>query len=129
MLIDKREGVGLKKNNNSKSFIEYWNDMEDIYRNIEEYNPVKERKLLFVFEDVIAGIISNKKNKPVETELHITGRKLIISHKKLNSFIIKSYIDYKDFIMTKKCTTKPYSFSVIDIILESDNSLCFRKKL
>ena len=42
---------------------------------------------------------------------------------------MKSYTDYKDFIMAKKCTTKPYSFSVIGIILESDNPLCFRKRL
>ena len=43
-LISKPEGVGLMHCNYSKAFIEYSNDMDDIYENIEEYNPNKERK-------------------------------------------------------------------------------------
>ena len=38
----------------SKAFIEYSNDMDDIYKNIEEYNPNKKRRLLIVFDDMIA---------------------------------------------------------------------------
>ena len=48
LLINKRESRGLKYLNDSKAFIEYSNDM-DIYKNIEEYNPNKKRKILIVF--------------------------------------------------------------------------------
>ena len=48
-LINKRESTGLKHFNDSKAFIEYSNDMDDIYKNIEEYNPNKKRKILIVF--------------------------------------------------------------------------------
>ena len=57
MLINKEESVGLKNLNDSKAFIECSNDMDDIYKNIEEENPNKERKILVVFDDML----SNKK--------------------------------------------------------------------
>ena len=78
-LINKRESTGLKHFNDSKAFIEYSNDMDDIYKNIEEYNPNKKRKILIVFDDMIADMLSNKKLNPVVTELFIRGRKLNIS--------------------------------------------------
>ena len=53
--------------------------MDDIYENIEKYNPNKKRKILIVFDDMIADMLSNKKLKPIETELFIRGRKLNIS--------------------------------------------------
>ena len=59
-LINKRESTGLKYLNDSKAFIEYSNDMDDIYKNIEEYNPNKKRKILIVFDDMIADMLSNK---------------------------------------------------------------------
>ena len=45
-LINKREKVGLKHYDNAKAFIEYSNDMQDVYKNIDEYNTDKERKIL-----------------------------------------------------------------------------------
>ena len=53
--------------------------MDDIYKNIEEYNPNKKRKILIVFDDMIADMLSNKKLNPIVTELFIRGRKLNIS--------------------------------------------------
>ena len=50
-------------------FIEYSNDMQEVYKNIEEYNPSKKRKVLIVFDDMIADMINNKKLNPVVTEL------------------------------------------------------------
>ena len=50
-----------------------------IYKDIEEYSPNKKRKMLIVFDDMIADMFSNKKLNPVETELFIRGRKLNIS--------------------------------------------------
>ena len=53
--------------------------MQDVYKNIEEYNIGKKRKILIVFDDMIADMINNKKLNPVVTELFIRGRKLNIS--------------------------------------------------
>ena len=61
--------------------------MNDIYKNIEEYNPTKKRKILIVFDDMIADTLNNKKPNPIVTELFVRGRKLNISL----AFIIKSY--------------------------------------
>ena len=52
--------------------------MEDVYENIEEYNLGKKRKVLIIFGDMIADMISNKNINPVVAELFITGRKLNI---------------------------------------------------
>ena len=78
LLINKRESTGLKHLNNSRAFIEYSNYVDDIFKNIEEYNPNKKRKILNVFDDMIADMLSNKKLNPVVTELFIRGRKLNI---------------------------------------------------
>ena len=78
-LINKCEKVGLIYFNDPKAFMEYSNDMQDVYKNIEDYNPIKKRKILIVFDDVIADMISNNKLNPVVTELFIRGRKLNIS--------------------------------------------------
>ena len=65
MLINKRESTGLKYLNYSKAFTESSNDMDDIYKNIEEYNPNKKQKILIAFDDMIADILSNKKLNPI----------------------------------------------------------------
>ena len=53
--------------------------MDDIYKNIEEYNPNKKDKTLFVFDNMIADMFSNKKLNPIVTELFIRGKKTKIS--------------------------------------------------
>ena len=78
-LINKREKVGLNHYDDPKAFIEYSNDMQDVYKNIDEYNTDKERKILIVFDDMIADMINNKKLNSIVTELFIRGRKLNIS--------------------------------------------------
>ena len=55
-LNSKRESTGLKHFNDPKAFIEYSNDMEDVYKNIDEYNIDKEHKILIVFDDMIADM-------------------------------------------------------------------------
>ena len=50
--------------------------MDDIYKNIEEYDPIKNCKILIVFGDIIADMSSNKKLNPIVTEIFIRGRKL-----------------------------------------------------
>ena len=64
-LINKQESTGLKHLNDSKAFIKYSNNMDNIHKNIEEYNPNKKRKLLIVFDDIIADMLSNKKLNPI----------------------------------------------------------------
>ena len=86
-LINKREGVGINHFNDPKAFIEYSNDMHDVYKNIDDYNPDKENKILIVFDDMIADMIQNKKLNSIVTELFIRGRKLNISL----VFITQSY--------------------------------------
>ena len=86
-LINKREKVGLDHFDNPKAFIEYSNGMQDVYKNIEDYNPIKKRKVLIVFDDMIADMISNNKLNPIVTELFIRARKLNISI----VFITQSY--------------------------------------
>ena len=61
--------------------------MHDVYKNIDEYNPDKENKILIVFDDMIADMIHNKKLNSIVTELFIRGRKLNISI----VFIMQSY--------------------------------------
>ena len=78
-LINKGETTGLKHFNNSKASIEYSNDMQDAYKDINEYNIDKERKMLITFDDMISDMASNKKLNPIVTKLFIRGRKLIIS--------------------------------------------------
>ena len=77
-LIDKRESVGINHFNDAKGFIEYSNDMHDIYKNSYECNPDKENKILIVFDDKIANMNHNKKLNSIVTELFIRGRKLNI---------------------------------------------------
>ena len=77
-LINKRESAGIIHLNDPKAFIEYLNDMHKVYKNIDKYNPDKENKVLIVFDDMIADMISNKKLNAVVTELFIRGRKLNI---------------------------------------------------
>ena len=79
LLINKQGSTGLKHLNDSKAFIEYSNDMDNINKNIEEYNPNKKRKMLIVPDDMTADMLSNKKFNPIVIELFFTGRKLDIS--------------------------------------------------
>ena len=86
-LINIRKKVGLKRFNDTEAFIEYSNDMQDVYRNIAEYNIDKERKILIVFDGMIADTINNNKLCSIVTELFIRSRKLNI----FLVFITKSY--------------------------------------
>ena len=68
-LIKKREKAILKHYEYPKAFIEYSNDIQDVYKNIEECSLGKKRKVLIVFDDMIVDKIDNKKLNPVVTGL------------------------------------------------------------
>ena len=59
-LINKSEKVGIDHFNNAKAFFEYSNDMQRVYKNIEDYHPNKKHKVLIVFDDMIVDMINNK---------------------------------------------------------------------
>ena len=77
-LINKRESTGLKHYDDPNAFIEYSNDMCDIYKSIDEHNSSKKRKVLIIFDDIITDMINDKKISSIVTELFIRGRKLKI---------------------------------------------------
>ena len=78
-LINKRKKGGLNHYDDPNVFMEYSNDMQDVYKNIEDYNPIKKRKVLTIFHDMIADVINNQKLNPIVRELFIRGRKRNIS--------------------------------------------------
>ena len=93
-LIKKREDVGMKHLNYSNAFIECSNAMDDVYENIDEYNLIRKRKILIVFDDMIADVIANKKFQAIIKELFIRCRKFNTSL----VFITQSYFSVpKDF--------------------------------
>ena len=78
-LVNKRENVRINHFNDPKAFIEHSNDMHDVYKNIDNYHPDKENKILLVFDDMIADMIHNKTLNSIVTESFIRDRKLSIS--------------------------------------------------
>ena len=78
MLINWREKVGLENLKNPKAFIDY-SQTTDVYENLEDYNPTKKRRVLIVFDNMIADLESNKKLTPIVTKLFLRGTKLNIS--------------------------------------------------
>ena len=69
--------------------------MDNIYENSEEYNPMKKHKILIVFDNIIADMLSNKQLNPIVTELFIRGKKLNISL----VFVIQSYFASRYMIL------------------------------
>ena len=64
---------------NPKPFIDYSQTTDDVYEDLEDYNPTKKRKVLLVFDDMIVEMEANKKLSPIVTELLLRERKLNIS--------------------------------------------------
>ena len=158
-LINKSESTGLMNFNDSKALIENSNDMVDIYQNIEKYNPSKKRKILIVCDDMVADMLNNKLNKivteifirgkknislafitqsyfavPKNVRLNLTHYFVmnIPNKTELQQIVYNhsSNIVLKDFMnLYKKCSSKPYSFLIIDATLASDNPVRFRKNL
>ena len=87
LLIKKRDNAGIKNLNNPNAFIEYSNTMDDVDNNIEDYSAKRKRKVLIVFDDMIADNMTNKKFQALIKELFIRYRKLNISL----VFITQSY--------------------------------------
>ena len=151
-LIKKCEDVGIQNLNDASGFIEYSNTMGDVFSNIDDYNSKRKRKILIVFDDMIADIMTNNRFQVIIKELFIRCKKLNVSllpkEVRLNSthyLIMKIHnkrelqqiainhsagIDYKDFSrIYRNLTNKPYSFLTIDVTLPDDSPMRFRKNL
>ena len=86
-LINKREQAGIKNLNYPDEFIEYSSDMNDVLEDINNYNKKRDKKVLIIFDDMIADIMRSEKFKAIVKELFIRCRKLNISI----AFITQSY--------------------------------------
>ena len=87
-------------------FFECSNTMDDVYENIDDYNPNRKRKVLIVFDDMIADIMTNKKIQVIIKKIFIRCRKLNISLE----CITKSY-----FSVQKKCQIKLVHYLIMKI--------------
>ena len=157
-LIKNRENAGIKHLNDSKAVIECSNTMDDIFETINNYNLNRRRKIIIVFDDMIADTMTI--NSLIK-ELFIRCRKLNISlvfitqsyfsvpkdvrlnsthylimkinnRKELQNIAINNSADigYQDFIkIYRECTKEPYNFLTFDTTLSSSNPLRFRKNL
>ena len=74
LLIKKREDAGIKHLNDPKAFTEYSNTMNNVSKNIDNYNPKRNRKNLIVFDDMIADININKTIKPLSKNYLLDAR-------------------------------------------------------
>ena len=86
-LIKKRENAGIKNLNDPSTFIEYSSTMDDVCNNIDDYNSKRKRRVLIVFDDMIADIMTDKKFQAIIREFFSRCRKLDISL----VFITQSY--------------------------------------
>ena len=86
-MIKKRKDAEIKHLNDPNAFIECSNTIDDVYENIHDYNSSRKRKILIVFDDMIADIVTNKKFQAIIKELFIRCRKLNTSL----VFITQSY--------------------------------------
>ena len=86
-LINKREQAGIKNLNDPHAFIEYSNDMDDVLDDINNYNKNRDKKVLIIFDGMIADIMRSEKFKAIVKELFMRCRKLNISI----VFITQSY--------------------------------------
>ena len=87
IFIKNSENAGTKHFNDPNVFIECSNTMDDVYENIDDYNPSRKRKILIVFDQMIADIMTDKKFQAIIKEFFIRCRKLNI----LLAFITQCY--------------------------------------
>ena len=79
MPINEREKVGTEKLKISQWFTDYLQTIDEVYKNLKDYNQAKKKKVLIVFDDMIADMESYKKLSPIVTGLFSIERKLYVS--------------------------------------------------
>ena len=144
-LINNRKNAEINYFNDPTAFIEYSNDMNDVYADISNYNKKCENKVLIVFDDMIDDIEYNRGRKMNISIVFITqcyfralkDARLNSTHYVLmkigNKKELKNIaeeksgnVDYKDFLkMYNYCTSEPYCFMTIDA--RPNATMVFRK--
>ena len=148
-LIKKREDTGIKYLNNPNAFIECSNTMDDVYKNINDYNPIRKRKKIILFDDMIVikelfircrklnislvFIAQSHFSVPKDARLSITHYFIMkIKNKRALQNVAINHsadIDYQDFKnIYRECTKEPYNFLTLDTTLSASDPLRFRKK-
>ena len=119
-LIKNRENAGIKHLNDSKAFIECSNTMDDVYENIDDYNPNRKRKILIIFDDMIVDIMTNKKFEAIIKELFIRCRKLNI----YLVFITQSYFSVPQDVrvnsthyLIMKINNKKKNYKILQLVI------------
>ena len=150
-LINKLENFDFKEMSDLKTFIKYSNDIQVVYKNIDQYNSSRKCNKLITFDDMIAHTLCNKKLNPIATELFVRGRKMNISLVFIVQFYFQTPKDVRlniihFFIMKipNKRELQQITFNhssdiefknfifmklIIDCSLSSDNPLDFRENL
>ena len=90
----KRQDAGIKNVNNPNAFILCSNTMDDVYKDIDNYNPKRDKKVLVVFDNMVAGIVTNKEFQAIIKKLFVRCRKLYISL----VFITQSYFSVPKYV-------------------------------
>ena len=86
MLISRRQKVGNKKFKNPNAIIDYLQTIDDVYENLEDYNPTKKRRVWIVLDDVKTDVEYYKRSIPIVTELFLRGRKLKVSFVSISQY-------------------------------------------
>ena len=135
-LINKREKVGLDHFDDPKAFMKYSNDMRDVYKNIEDYNPIVTELFIRGKKLNISIVFITQSYFKVSKDVRLNSTHFFImkipNKRELQQTALNhsSDIDFKDFMkIYKKYTKEPYSFLVNDTTLPSDDPLRFRKNL
>ena len=123
-MINKRESIRLKHFNDPKAFIEYSNEMQDAYKNIEEYNIGKRHNILIVFDDMTADMINKKTLNSIVTELFIRRRKLnifLVFFTQLHFNVLKDVrLNPTHFFIMKILNKKEIEHIVLDHLSDND---------
>ena len=142
--MSKIESTDLKNLNNFKAFVEYLNNIDNIYKSSEEYDPDKKQNILIIFDDMTADMHNNKKFNKIVTDLFISGRKpnvylvfitqsyfKVLKDGRLNTthFFSKKFqiaynhspdINYNYFMnLYKNCIATPCSFLLVLLLYQS----------
>ena len=133
MVINGKEKVGVENLKNQTAFIDFSQTIDDVYENLEDYNPTKKRRVLIAFDDLVADMESYLK-VPKSIRLNATHYFIIkIPNKRELQKISSNYssdTDFEDYMKLYKDYTKElYSFLVNNTTFSSDNSLRFTKKV
>ena len=112
-MIKKRENVGTNHFNDPNAFNECSNAMDDVYENIDDYNPCTKRKILIVFDDMIADVMTNKKFQAIIKELFIRCKKLNISL----VLITQSYFSVLKDVRLNSTHHKIRNYKILQLII------------